>query len=342
MRRSWLALLGPTIVGLTPFVAAAQTVAEPCPDVAAPTAGDALAAAEQALCWYERDREGASECVATRPGSSACVAHAARWCDQADLDVNPQVPNACFLARVREGQLDEAARIAPLLTEAWREVEPCRAAVMEGITVQVSTAPAGGVIHSGAQRVGETRAQIRLLAPFWRQSLSVAFGDVRVDVTPETLVESFDPRACTMRPIRVDRPAGAVDPAPVAPRRPRTRPRRERTTGISVPGLIVGAGGVVLVGAASVLLVVAESTASDLRERPDGTTWSAALQSDYDSVAPTRVAGGVLLGVGAISIGVGALLLALDGERDPSTDRRSAGWLRVGFAGDRLVLSGEL
>ncbi|MCC7542271.1 MAG: hypothetical protein IT379_38995, partial [Deltaproteobacteria bacterium] len=299
MRARRLAVLASAFAAVATSAASAQTTTatarDACPDVAAPAEGDPVGAAEQALCWYERDRNQAPDCVATREGSSVCIAHAARWCEDANLELDPQVANACFLARVRERQLDEAARIAPLLAAAWREVEPCRAAVTEGVTVEVTTSPEGGAIFSDGHRVGETRALIRLAAPFWRQGVSASFGDVRSDVTPEQLVRSFDVRACTMRPLRIERPAGAptsitvVPPSPATgrpppPRPPRRRPQTPPSGGISVPGLLVGGAGIALAAAGSVLLVVAEGTASDIRDRPDGTEWSGALQSDYDSI----------------------------------------------------------
>jgi len=101
--------------------------------------------------------------------------------------------------------------------------------------------------------------------------------------------------------------------------------------GVSIPGVILIAGGGAALVTGAVLLGVAFAEKASL-EDPDGMpTWTEDRQAAADQVPILAGAGEVLLGVGVAALAVGVILMVVDGGGDDSQARIRDGQLEVRF-----------
>ncbi|MCC7542907.1 MAG: hypothetical protein IT379_42215 [Deltaproteobacteria bacterium] len=297
-------------------IARAQDTPALCPDGEAPadpSAPSALEAAEQALCWYERERRQEPAC-GEREGS-VCMGHVDAWCDRAALDADPQVPNACFLARVRAGRHDDAERVLALIDRAWPEVESCRPAYRDGLVLGVEATRDRVTVLVGSAEAGSTPLETHIRHPWWRQ---------RVEILPQArdgipgqrervdLLRQFDPIRCSLRRLVVT----PLVRDPPARREPRARPTRPRTRSRSQsPGwLVLGAAGLAVGAGGGTLLIASEVEAAELRAPVVGTPWTASQDARLDRIDAFRLAGGLLIAVAAAAVTGGAIGWWLDLE----------------------------
>lgn len=191
--------------------AVAQPDRSPCLNV--DTGGTA---AEQALCWFERDRRGSPECQPGRAQVSSCISHALAWCSDAELDA-ASVADACFLAYLRAGQLEDALVVAGYLQTPAEEARRCREA-LAAVTVRVISNPPGAQITVDGKRYGRAPVEIKLIGNWWTKKITAAFDAANserteVHASREQLVGAFDKRACIMGDLLIEGPA-ASEPTP--------------------------------------------------------------------------------------------------------------------------------
>jgi len=101
--------------------------------------------------------------------------------------------------------------------------------------------------------------------------------------------------------------------------------------GVSIPGVVLVAGGGAALVAGAVLLGVAFATKAGL-ESPDGTpAWSADDQAAADQVPVLAGAGEVALGVGVAALAVGVVLMVIDGGGSEAQSALRDGRVEIRF-----------
>jgi hypothetical protein len=120
-------------------------------------------------------------------------------------------------------------------------------------------------------------------------------------------------------------PVAIVPPPQPAPPTPPPAPREESAT--PVEGWVLVGVGIAAAVAGGVLVALAEESAQEVRGHTGD--WSA-VEGEYDKVTPFRIAGGVLIGAGAIGVTLGTVLVATAGGR--SDEAQAPRWAPAGAA----------
>jgi hypothetical protein len=322
-------------------VASAQTELRGCRGLGAGSGVD-----EQVLCWQDKEESKANECMVDQQGRNACTMQVISWCANASFNQS-FVVNTCFLAYLRAGQFEKALSLDKHIKAPTAQVTKCRQA-LSSVSLKVVSSPQGADILVDGNSKGKTPVQVQLTGN-WLQSKVVArfqVGDRAVDkaVTGEELTAVFDRKRCEMGELAVKAP-GRVESSPpsaAASLAPQTsdservykaeyepvvqepvaekEPAR-KSSGVSVPGVILTvAGGAVLI-TGGILLAISESRASELSSPDDGLLWTKSRQRDFNSVKPLRIVGGVALGAGAAAAVLGVIFLVRGSSREGETER---------------------
>jgi len=284
-----------------------------------PNLDPSASAAEQAVCWFDKDESEADLCSDEQSGVNSCVSHAVQWCADAALD-DASVANACFLAYIRAGQFDEAVTMAEYLQSPSKQVERCREA-LSTVKARIVSIPASAEILVDDRSYGKAPVEVKLTGK-WRENRIVArFGSgadaVEVVARPRQLTAVFDRRECVMGDVII-RGQKPITQTPPLLKKNSVSVDTHRG-GISIPGLIVAGLGVAGIVTGGVLLAIAASRYSDLSDAKPNTEWTDEMQDDYDSLTPLRISGGVTTGAGSILALVGGLILLNElSERDGS------------------------
>lgn len=246
-----------------------------------PTAG------EQAECWFGRHD----------------YAQAAGWCEHADLS-DEAAGNLCLSSYVRAGRFEDAARIAGTLERVRPAVRPCHAAFTTGLRVRIVPNPTSGVVTVDGEAYSRGDAEVLLSPPFWDHRVSVSFAGRRVAVSAQRLRRALDLETCAARDVVVEERSGTSSGG-----------------GPPTPTIALGVGAGVAAIVGSVLLAVAELSASDLAAS-DNTTWD---QDQADEVSRFRLVGTISLVTGGVALGVAVVLWMTAGnDGDASTERGAA------------------
>jgi hypothetical protein len=337
------------ILSTTVAVAYAQAEKRPCPDT-----HEKATAAEQALCWFQRDSSRAEGCADEPDGTNACVSQAAAWCADASLDIDP-VTDACMLSAVRMGQLGEAREIAGYLRSPTKKASLCREA-LKMATIRIVSNPAGAEISVNDRSYGRAPVEVRLTGDWWESRIVARFGadpdTKQVEVSRAVLLEAFDRRECVFGDLVIDESAEEAAPPPLpaaaapaaesqppAAAGPEKEPEPEPAAGPAAdtepsdtgaqlevdsggssiyPYVFMGVGGALILGSVvtGVLVVNAES---ELDDKCDPTTRTCDTdKSTLEDGNVLAIVTDVLLftGIGAVSTGIFWLLLD-SGESEP-------------------------
>jgi hypothetical protein len=302
--------------------------------------------AQQALCWFEKEQKGAAECAVDKAGDSACRQQAALWCAGALLDDAP-VANACFLANLRAGQLEEALALKRYLQSPTAEVIRCGQA-LQSITVKFVSVPTGAELMIDGRSYGKTPVEVELRDHWWRSAAVARFGSgestTEVEISRKELMDAFNRLSCTMAEVAVTGPESAPTPSVQSPQPLSSEALTEETpdderAGVSIPGVIsmaVGGAGIITGG---VLLAIALSRKSEVSNPDDDTQFSPDIQDKGDSVKPLSIGGFTALGVGAALATVGIVLIATSGgsSTEEAPGSSANGTLRLTGQGIQLT-----
>ncbi|MBN1652626.1 MAG: PEGA domain-containing protein [Deltaproteobacteria bacterium] len=175
------------------FSAYAQINKSPCPEI-----DENATAAEQSICWFQREKSGSADCIAQGDGISPCIAQTNAWCAEASLDAEP-VTTACLLSAIRMGQLKEAKEIAGYLRSPSKTAEAC-AAVLKSASIRVITNPAGAEVIVNDKSYGNAPIEVRLIGDWWESQIQARFATdpetVEIAVSTEELLNTFDRKEC--------------------------------------------------------------------------------------------------------------------------------------------------
>jgi hypothetical protein len=306
-----------SILLLTAQTALAQSGDGTCPGLDASAGAD-----KEVLCWFDREQSGAEECVADNEGVSVCARQIATWCPRAVLD-DPAVANACFLAHVRAGRLDNALLLDRYLQSPTVEVVTCRQA-LRGITAKFASIPSGAELLVDGQSYGKTPVEVKLRSQWWKSKVVARFGAgdgaTEVDISRQDLTRAFDRRACAMAEDVVVKGPEAASLAPSTQTSQSSAVEEapaEKRSGVSVPAVVtmaLGGAGLITGG---ILLAIAASRYSDLKSLPKDTTWNTSLRDKDESVKPLSIGGFAALGAGAALATVGVILLVMSSDSSP-------------------------
>lgn len=172
-----------------------------CPDVPKDAS-----AADQALCWYERQQGENDACA----DDDQCLEHAISWCPDAALD-DPRVANTCFFGQLRMGFYDRAKDIAEYMDDSTDRARNCREALNGMMDVPVVTNPKGGEVHANGQTYGRAPIQVRLPSPWWKQTFTVHFDGKTVAVDSDRIRSAFDASVCEMHDLVIKGPEPVED-----------------------------------------------------------------------------------------------------------------------------------
>jgi len=176
-----------------PFSVSAQITKSSCPEI-----DESATAAEQSICWFQRDKSGAPDCVSQETEMSFCIAQTTAWCAEASFDAEP-VTTACLLASIRAGQLKEAKEIAGYLISPSKTAEAC-AAILKRANIQIVTNPANAEVMVNDRSYGKAPVEVRLLGDWWESQIKARFAGgpetVDVAVSSEELLNTFDRKEC--------------------------------------------------------------------------------------------------------------------------------------------------
>lgn len=350
--QSWALAVALSVVG-GPSMAFAQARL-PCPEMR-----PAASAAEQAVCWWERQLAASESqrCSADAPGGAGltCAEAAFAWCARAALD-EPQVATACFRAAIAVGELEAARELVEYVRETDPVTAQCRALFTDGARTRVVSGGASATVTLDGRALGAAPADVRLAPPWWDHRIEVRFprGETR-QLGPSDIRPALGAATCSLTDLVVVPPAVPAGLEPTTPRRrprpdpggstPATRTRGPRSSRDSdAPSLLGGvatlAAGGLLAGGGALLLVVAHERASALEQPAPGSVWTGALQSDLDSVNPLSVAGALALGVGVGAATAGVIWLVASRGAPPRRAAPPALRLSVGPSG--LLVGGAL
>lgn len=336
----------------TTAVASAQAEKRPCPDV-----HEKATAAEQALCWYQRDSSKAEGCADQPDGTNPCVSQAAAWCADASLDIDP-VTNACMLSAIRMGKLSEAREIAGYLRSPTKKASTCREA-LKMATIRIVSNPSGAEIGVNDRSYGRAPVEVRLTGDWWESRIVGTFGtdpDTRqVEVSRDSLLQAFDRRECVFGDLVIYESVKEAEPAPLpaaaapaAESQPPTAAGPEKEPGPEAgaepapaeegaelevdtsdssiyPYVFMGVGGALILSSVVTGVLVANSE-SELDDKCDQTTKVCDTdKSTLEDANALAIATDYLLftGIGALTAGV--LWLLLDsGEAEPEPAARAS------------------
>lgn len=308
-RRIAVATAVSAAVVLTPAAGLAQAGEEPCPDLA-----PAASAAKHAVCWFERHDVSEPSCDVE--GTDRCLQQAVRWCESAALD-EPRVATACFVGALRAGQLETAAEVAEYVTEPSAEIERCREAVTGMPTARIVTTPKGGEVVVDGREYGAAPVEVSLPSPWWERRVEVRFGEARVEVPEEQLVDAFDPRACDLDDVVVEGPGRAAAPVTAEAAEPRAGPTVLGWT-------LIGAGGAMGIAALATGLV-ADVKHSDLSDACVDGICTPEHQSDISKGRALARTSTAFTFLGIASAGAGLIVLIIDGaggeQEQPETQQ---------------------
>jgi hypothetical protein len=138
------------------------------------------------------------------------------WCADAALDKS-QVADACFLALLRVGQLDQALSVARYLQTPEEQARKCRDA-LETVTARVVSSPAGAAITVDGEKYGSAPVETKLTGNWWNKKIVAIFGSEAqarsVEVSREKLIKAFDKRSCIMGDVVIEEPGSSTDNQP--------------------------------------------------------------------------------------------------------------------------------
>lgn len=309
----------------------AQTGRSDCPGL-----DDKPKAEQQSVCWFDRAERGEAECSASQNSDNPCMLQAASWCADAVFN-QAQTANACFFSYLRTGQFEEALAVQRYLQEPSEQVAKCLRA-LEKISVKIASTPTGAEILIDGRSHGVAPVEVDLVGQWWKREMAARFQTGQVvsekRVSARELRAVFDPGACvigqlTIQRTQLERLEASLTPAQIS----NSELPSEKASAISIPGVVMSAFGGAGLITGSVLLVIAESNASEVRN-PDGRTpMTEEVKDKYYSVKPMRIGGGVALGVGAALAAAGVALLIRGASKDTNANQPGATLL---FSGQGL------